>query len=165
MEEITEIIKIKGKNNRLVLYSLLIHSKRYATKNGIFYMSYNQMVEVTGLTKKTLIKIVRELEDLGLIIVNRSEITKFNTKLGKPITETNRYVVNLLGVINEIGKDKKDKNLINNDKLFNICDKNCIDCFNACLCHMFTNKELKIILSERNYREVIKFREYCTNII
>jgi len=165
MEEITEIIKIKGKNNRLVLYSLLIHSKRYATKNGIFYMSYNQMVEVTGLTKKTLIKIVRELEDLGLIIVNRSEITKFNTKLGKPITETNRYVVNLSGVINEIGEDKKDENLINNDKSFNICDKNCIDCFNACLCHMFTNKELKIILSERNYREVIKFREYCTNII
>lgn len=160
MEEIMEIIKVKGKNNQLVLYSLLVHSKRYAVKSGVFYMSYNQMMKVTGLTKKTLIKIIHQLEDLKLITVNRSEITTYNTKLNKPITETNRYIVNLLGVKSEI------ENEINiNIKLFRICDKNCIGCYNSCLCNMFTNKELKLVLSERNYSEVIKYREYCTNIM
>ena len=163
LEEIMEIIKIKGKNDRLVLYSLLVHSKRYAVKSGIFYMSYNQMMKVTGLTKMTLIKIVHKLEDLGLLTVNRSEVTKYNTKLNKPVTETNRYVVNLLGIISENEESKSDENNSNNTKLFNVCDKNCVDCFNACLCNMFTNKELKVMLSERNYSEVIKFREYCTN--
>jgi len=50
-------------------------------------------------------------------------------------------------------------------KLFNVCDKNCIECFNSCLCNMFTNKELKIILTDYDYREVTKYRDYCTNII
>lgn len=158
LEEIKEILNIKGKNNRLVLYSLLIHSKRYATKSGVFYMSYNQMIKVTGLTKKTLIKIVRNLEDLKFITVIRSENTKYNKKLQKPITETNRYIVTLLGVKNE----KEEINT--KTKTFNVCDKNCVNCFNACLCNMFTNKELKLILSKRNYSEVIKYREYCSNV-
>lgn len=161
LEEIMEIIKVEGKNDRLVLYSLLVHSKRYAVKSGVFYMSYNQMMKVAGLTKMTCIKIVHNLEDLGLLTVHRSEATKYNAKLNKPITETNRYVVNLLGIISEIENDEKEIN--HETLLFKVCDKNCIGCFNACLCNMFTNKELKKVLSERNYSEVVKFREYCTN--
>ena len=157
IEEITEIIKIKGKNNRLVLYSLLIHSKRYATKNGIFYMSYAQMTQVTGIkSRTTLIKIIKELEELKLINVKRDEKEPvYNAKKNKPISETNRYMINLL-----CSKLENE-----NNKTFNICDKNCIECFNACLCNMFTNKELKIILTDYDYREVTKYRDYCTNII
>jgi len=161
MEEIMEIIKIKGKNDRLVLYSLLIHSKRYAVKSGVFYMSYAQMMKVTGLTKMTLIKIVHQLEDLKLINVTRGEITKYNAKLNKPMTETNRYIVNLLGIKTEI----ENKENIIESKVFKICDKNCVGCFNSCLCYMFSNKELKVILSERNYSEVNKYKDYCTNIM
>ena len=156
LEEVTEIIKIKGKNDRLVLYSLLIHSKRYATKNGIFYMSYAQMTQVTGIkSRTTLIKIIKQLEELNLITVTRDETPKFNAKQNKIMSETNRYVINLLCSISEN----------ENNKIFNICDKNCIECFNACLCNMFTNKELKIILTDYDYREVTKYRDYCTNII
>lgn len=156
IEEIMEIIKIKGKNDRLVLYSMLIHSKRYAVKNGTFYMSYNQMSQVTGIkSRTTLVKIIKQLEILGLITVTRGEMPKFNTKLSKPISETNRYVINLLCSVLEN----------ENNKSFKVCDKNCVNCFNACLCNMYSNKELKIILSDWDYREVTKSRDLCTNTI
>jgi len=156
MEEIMEIIKIKGKNDRLVLYSLLIHSKRYAVKSGVFYMSYAQMTKVTGIkSRTTLVKIIKQLEELKLITVTRGETPTFNSKLNKPVSETNRYIVNLL-----CSNAEKE-----NNKLFGICDKNCIGCFNSCLCYMFTNKELKVVLTEWDYREVSKYRDYCTNII
>ena len=156
MEEIMEIIKIKGKNDRLVLYSLLIHSKRYAIKSGVFYMSYAQMMKVTGIkSRTTLVKIIKQLEESKLITVTRGETPTFNSKLNKPVSETNRYVVNLLCSNVEI----------EDGKLFKICDKNCIECFNSCMCYMFTNKELKVMLTDWDYREVTKYRDYCTTNI
>jgi len=156
IEEIMEIIKIKGKNDRLVLYSLLIHSKRYAVKSGVFYMSYAQMTQVTGIkSRTTLVKIIKQLEESKLITVTRGETPTFNSKLNKPVSETNRYIVNLL--CSNVEKE--------NNKLFGICDKNCIGCFNSCMCYMFTNKELKVMLTDWDYREVTKYRDYCTNIV
>jgi len=156
MEEIIEIIKVKGKNNQLVLYSLLVHSKRYSVKSGQFYMSYKQMSQVTGIkSRTTLVKIIKQLEELKLITVTRGEIAKYNTKLHKPITDTNKYIVNLLCPVLEIGTSV----------LFKVCDKDCVNCFNACLCNMYSNKELKVILTDWDYREVTKYRDYCTNIM
>jgi len=156
MEEIMEIIKIKGKNNQLVLYSLLVHSKRYSVKSGQFYMSYNQMTQVTGIkSRTTLVKVIKQLEELELITVTRGEVPKYNNKLSKPISETNKYIIKLLCPILEI----------ENNKLFKVCDKNCVNCFNACLCNMYSNKELKVMLTDWDYREVTKYREYCTNIM
>jgi len=156
MEEIIEIIKVKGKNNQLVLYSLLVHSKRYSIKSGQFYMSYKQMSQVTGIkSRTTLVKIIKYLEELKLIEVTRGEIAKYNTKLHKPITDTNKYIINLLCPVLEIGTSV----------LFKVCDKDCIGCFNACLCNMYSNKELKIVLSDWEYRDVTKYRDYCTNIM
>jgi len=57
-EELQDILKIKGKNQKRLLYALLIHSKRYANKDGIFYMSYKQMEDITGLTRMTVIKLL-----------------------------------------------------------------------------------------------------------
>jgi hypothetical protein len=31
---------------------MLLHSKRYSLKNGVFYMTYNQIEEMTGLSRK-----------------------------------------------------------------------------------------------------------------
>ena len=167
MEEIMEIIKIKGKNNQLVLYSLLVHSKRYSVKSGQFYMSYNQMMKATDLTKMTLIKIVHQLEDLKLITVTRGEKAKYNTKLNKPVSETNKYIINLLGIKTEIENELNitDFQPISELKSFKVCDKNCVGCFNACLFNMYSKKDLRVILSERYYSEVIKYKDYCTNII
>jgi hypothetical protein len=46
--EMKEIIKIKEKNTKIIFFAMLLHSKRYALKNGVFYMTYNQIEEMTG---------------------------------------------------------------------------------------------------------------------
>ena len=144
--EIEEILKIKGKNHKLVLYALLVHSKRYANKDGVFYMSYEQMKNATGIdSRTTLIKIINELEKSNLIKVIRN--ISGNNKL---IKDTNRYKINLLCSF-----------LYNpeNVKSITICDKNCQNCFNACLCRLFDNKKLKTMLTRREYEALIKNTE------
>jgi len=71
--EIEEILKVKGKNHKLLLYALLVHSKRYANKDGVFSMAYSQMVNATGLSDKTVKTIIKELEQLNIIQVFRNK--------------------------------------------------------------------------------------------
>jgi Fic family protein len=68
--EINQIIlQCPEKNQKLLVYSMLIHSKRFANKDGIFYMTFNQMEEVSGLTRMTCINQINKLEKLGAIEV------------------------------------------------------------------------------------------------
>ena len=46
-----------------------------------------------------------------------------------------------------------------NVKSITICDKNCQNCFNACLCRLFDNKKLKTMLTRREYEALIKNTE------
>ena len=148
--EVEEILKIKGKNHKLVLYTLLVHSKRYANKDGIFSMAYSQMVNATGLTEMTVIKIIKDLEKQNIIQVMRNKEYNYNIELNKSIQDTNRYKINLYSII-----------LYNpeNVKSITICDKNCQNCFNACLCRLFDNKQLKTMLTRREYEALIKNTE------
>lgn len=149
--EIKEILKLKGKNEKLLLYVMLIHSKRYATKKGIFYMTYKQMSELTGLSTRTAIRLVQKLEDINIIDVNRDDnIPIYNTKYKIPMNLPNKYKLNLL----------YDKNGINeNHKNFQVCDKNCHDCFNMCLCTLFTENELKTALTKNNYYQLKTYKK------
>jgi len=143
--EMKEILKAKSKNEKLTLYSMLIHSKRYGTKNGIFYMSYSLMTKATKLTRKTLIKIVTQLnEDKFINIIQRNKPIINNGKFMG--SETNKYKITL-NISNE-----------NNDKIF-IVDKddNCIDSFNQCLLDWYNKKEIKQLLGKRHYTEVISY--------
>jgi len=146
-KEIEQIMNIKGKNEKLLLYSMLIHSKRYSTKDNIFYMTYTQMEEVTGLDRRTTIRLIKKLEENDIIKVTRSNIVKYNKKLSKPTSESNRYKINLLS----------DKNNIN-DKEFKVCDRNCTGCFYVCLCNMYSNNELKNMFSRDQYDNIKEFR-------
>jgi hypothetical protein len=146
-KEIEQIMSIKGKNEKLLLYAMLIHSKRYSTKDNIFYMTYLQMQQVTGLSEDTVIRIVKRLENNNIIEVTRSNIVKYNKKLNKPTTEVNRYKINLLSRKNNI-----------NDKEFKVCDKNCTGCFYVCLCKMYSNNELQKLISRDQYDNIKGFR-------
>ena len=148
--EVEEILKIKGKNHKLVLYTLLVHSKRYANKDGIFSMAYSQMVNATGLSDKTVKTIIKELEQLNIIQVFRSKEYNYNKELNKSIQDTNKYKINLYCV-----KLYNPENV----KSITICDKNCQNCFNACLCRLFDNKQLKTMLTRREYEALIKNTE------
>mgnify|MGYP000158889604 CR=1 FL=1 len=148
--EIEEILKIKGKNHKLVLYALLVHSKRYQLKDKTFYMTYKQLEQSTGLTKRTLINIIHELEELKVIDVLRDNKIIFNKDKDKFVSNANKYIINLLG-----------EKLYNpeNVKSITICDKNCQNCFNACLCRLFDNKKLKTMLTRREYEALVKNTE------
>lgn len=144
--EIEEILKIKGKNHKLVLYTLLVHSKRYANKDGVFYMSYEQMKNATGIdSRTTLIKIINELEKSNLIKVIRN-ISGDN----KLIKDTNRYIINLLCSI--YGKPE-------NGKSISICAKNCQNCFNACLCRLFSDSELRKMITKDHFYKLQTFKK------
>lgn len=87
-----EIIKIKEKNTKIILFAMLLHSKRYSLKNGVFYMSFKQIEEMTGLGIKAATNNINELEEKGYIEVVDRNIKQNHTYLKKP----NKYKINLI---------------------------------------------------------------------
>jgi len=145
--EVREILKAKSKNEKLTLYSMLIHSKRYATKSGVFYFPYSLMEQATGLTRKTLIKMVNLLEGSKFIeIISRNKGIEH-----KFMKESNKYKITL--------------NIIQN--LDNISDKvfdynegdNYIESFNNCLLGWFNNKDIKELCGRRHYEELMDYKD------
>lgn len=145
-EEIMSILHVDGKNEKVVLYSLLIHKKRYANKDGIFYMSYKQMQESTGLSERTVIRVIKRLELNNIISVTRNSVIKYNKGLKKPTSEVNIY--------NYLLSDKK-YNTFNSNK-FSVCDKNCHNCFCTCLFRLLSKSEIKTILPRKQYQSFLK---------
>ena len=82
-EEIVEILKAKQKNAKLLLFALLVHNKKYFSVDGVFYMSYKQMSEATGLSVRTCIYQMKNLVAQNLVKVVGSKIPD-NYKYYKP---------------------------------------------------------------------------------
>lgn len=150
--EMDTILTVKKKNLKKILFILLIQNKRYKTDFNIFHMSYDEMGEVSGLCPTTCNRIALELEELKLITIYRSKKVMYVN--GNFYNEKNRYELN---IFNDI-----DLNTVKNDNsIFNVCDKDCISCFNACLCKLYSEKELKKKLPRKQYEQVIQFKKYC----
>jgi hypothetical protein len=147
--EIKEILKAKSKNEKLVLYSMLIHSKRYARKSGVFYFPYSLMMLATSLTRMTLIKIVNNLAENNFI-----EIVSRNTAIEhKFMKEPNKYRVTL-NVIEVVEVDDKSFEFTEGD--------NYLESFNNCIINSFENKEIKQLCGRRFYEDLM---DYKNNII
>ena len=148
--EIKEILKAKSKNEKLVLYSMLIHSKRYAKKSGVFYFPFSLMEQATNLTSKTIRKIINKLEDNNYIeIVSRNIAVEH-----KFMKEPNKYKVTLNIV--------EDKEVENKCFEFNEGD-NYMDSFNECIITNFENKDIKILLGRRHYEELMDYKDNLNN--
>jgi len=135
--EITEILKQSNKNEKLLLYAMLVYSKRYADDNGIFYMSYKQMSIETGIKGRiTLLKIVNKFDTTGVI---ERIIKDFNkTK------EVNSFKINI--------------NMIADDNMFLVDKKdNCRESFNNCLLAWFDNKYIKNLCGRRHYEGIMRY--------
>ena len=145
-EEIKEILKASGKNNKLVLYSMLIHSKRYAKKSGIFYFPYSLMMLATNLSRVTLIKIVNQLSENSFI-----EIVSRNTPIEhKYMKEPNKYKITL-----NIIEDKD----VEEEKCFEFNEgDNYIESFNNCIINNFENKEIKSLCGRRFYEDLMDYK-------
>ncbi|MEW9700705.1 helix-turn-helix domain-containing protein [Paenibacillus sp. SI8] len=74
--EIDAIIRqCPQKNQKAIVYAMLVHSKRWG--NGVFYMSYVQIEEATGVDDNTVGRQINNLEKLGVIeIVRRNQKQK-----------------------------------------------------------------------------------------
>jgi hypothetical protein len=147
--EVAEIMKLQLNTHKLVLYSLLVQSKRYATKHGSFYMAYSQLTKCTGLKRNQLIKIIDKLAEENFIeILSRNDKVK-----GTHLKRANRYKIKFY-TVDDI---ENDEFII--EKNFN---ENLNSKFMSNVCLLFTNEELKSKCNRRQYEE---FRDYRLSMV
>jgi hypothetical protein len=154
-DETRQIIEVEGKSDKLVIYAMLTHSKRYALSNGVFYMTVVQIEEATGLTDKTIRNAVKRLEEKNLIeVVSRNQGT-IDRKTGQKTKKPNKYKVTL-AVSCALGEGQENRK-------FTVCGKGCENCLQACLCSFYKDEEIKKVVSRRQFEDIREFREYCSN--
>lgn len=133
--EIEEILKQPSKNKKILLFAMLVYSKRYADNNGIFYMSYKQMIDATGIKeRKTFTTIVNRFDRMGIV-----------KRISKDTNITNSYKI-IFDVI------LSDKTFLINE------DDNCREIFHKCLLEWFSIKDIKKLCGKRHYFEISKFK-------
>lgn len=146
-EEMKQILKLKSKNEKLLAYCLLIHSKRYAMKNGHFYMVYRHMSEASGLAEKTTRTLVNKLEASGVLEIierNRRVIDK-NGKISRTEKKPNIYKMNIVCKEQENSSFKVEYNGLNYS-----------NSFNSCIMYYFDRTTLKGMLPRRQYQSIVK---------
>lgn len=133
--EIDAIIRqCPQKNQKAIAYAMLVHSKRWG--NGVFYMSYTQIEEATGVDDNTVGRQINKLEKLNVIeIVHRNQKQK-GTFRKKP----NFYRITL-----DIGEIADERSYDANDAAG----------FGDCLRFFYTDKELRTLLPRRQREAVL----------
>ncbi|THD15554.1 hypothetical protein CI793_12310 [Anoxybacillus ayderensis] len=140
--EMKWIIQAKRKNEQLILFSMLIHSKRFANAKGIFYMTQEQLANATGLDIRTIQNILPKLEQMGFIeYISRNQKQKGTYK-----KKANRYK---LHIENEINANENTYTIQCNNLKY-------ADSFNHCLISLFDIDYLKNNLSRRQFNELKK---------
>ena len=142
--EMKWIIQAKRKNEQLVLFAMLIHSKRFADAKGVFYMTQQQLADATGLTDRTIRNIMPKLEQMGFI----QYIARNQKQKGTYKKKANRYMLHI-HIENEINANENTYTIQCNNL-------NCADSFNHCLISLFDIDYLKNNLPRRQYDELKK---------
>lgn len=146
-EEMKQILRLRTRNEKLLAYCLLIHSKRYARKNGQFYMVYRQMSEASGLCEKTTRNLVNKLEQNGILeIVERNR--KVKDKVGRVIKKEKKPNIYKMNV----------ECLSAGSSSYKVVYKglNYSDSFNSSLLCFFDLQGLKEVLPRRHYDRIRK---------
>lgn len=128
------------KNQKLITYAMLMHSKRHANAQGVFYFSFKDIGTATGLVEMTAISQVNKLIELNVIeVIERNRIQK-GRGLQKKLP--NLYRLNLKH--NDLSEAES--------KVFSTQNMNDIQ---LCLKFYFTDKELKKMLPRRQFENLI----------
>ena len=96
--EMEAVITVKKGHLRNLFYSFILHSKKYAKKDGSFFFSYSTMSKMGNAQNRgSLLTYVSLLEEAGYIeIVNRGSLNKALTKeYGRVMFDTNTYRVTI----------------------------------------------------------------------
>lgn len=140
--EMLPILKLKTKNEKILAYCLLIHSKRFANAKGIFYMSYAQMAEASGMDIRTTKRVTPKLNENGFLNIVQHNQKKKGTYFKKP----NKYQLNCFNISNS-----------GNSYTFRCDDMMNYTCsLSDTLTHLFTDKELHTYMTRRQYQSLIK---------
>ncbi|WP_151737231.1 TOTE conflict system archaeo-eukaryotic primase domain-containing protein [Paenibacillus tengchongensis] len=76
--EIDAIIrKCPSKNHKALAYAMLVHSKRWASATGTFFMTLDQMAQAAGVDRVTAWRNVPKLEEVQII-----EVVRRNQRVG-----------------------------------------------------------------------------------
>lgn len=135
-EEIEKIMDLKRFTQQNMMYAMLVHSKRFASKTGVFFMSAKQIVDATCIkSDKTCRAIAKELEQLGYIEIVRQGIAN------KP----NKYRV----LIRADENVKQSKIKIESDVV------NLMDNYILNLNNMYSKKELRNKVNIRCYYRIM----------
>lgn len=74
-EEILQILNIKEKHLKQLAFSFLIHSKRYAKKDGSFYLTYSTLEAMgNSANRSRTLSYIKLLEEKGFIEVHSSNV-------------------------------------------------------------------------------------------
>lgn len=95
-KEILDILEVSNWKQKKLYLSMVIHSKRYAKEDGIFYMAYSTMSNMGNTTERgRLLKMVLSLENQKKVkVVSRAVVDVARTKAaGQVLHEANRYKV------------------------------------------------------------------------
>ncbi|KAB7668932.1 TOTE conflict system archaeo-eukaryotic primase domain-containing protein [Bacillus sp. B1-b2] len=98
------------KKLRAVIFSLMVHSKRFSAEDNNFYMSYEQLKKSTGLSPKSLMNHVAILEKNNVIKVTRSP-TIFDGVAPRNYPNTYQVLLNKLSIPNDIIKEMTFENV------------------------------------------------------
>ena len=145
-EIMEKVLAVQGKGKgikalRKLLFVMIIHSLMYSDKEGIFYMTYDQMNEATGTqnNRNKLKNRIDKLAEQRHIEIIRRDKREEGRKKHKP----NKYRV---------------KNLPNKEpeKGFKVCNRpdRCKDCMSKAICFIYTNKEIKDKFSYRKAKKI-----------
>lgn len=121
--EILEVLEPKQMHLKQLLFILLVHSKKHANKDGVFYMTYKQMADMGADNNGArLLKHIKQLEEIGLM-----EVVERNRKNGlkhlpnkykvnvSPTTE--RYIELDTTLTHDVKLEKVVAHLVTEDKL------------------------------------------------
>lgn len=137
----TIITECKTKGEKQLSYAMLIHAKRFAKKNGEFYMTLSQMAETTGMTDRNAQRVIAKLEENNLIkVTQRNEKQK-----GTYIKVPNKYIVCFANCTS---------NATNITYLSDIKEKFDVD-FSDCLTKLYSKKELNSLLPRRQRESLL----------
>jgi len=108
---------------------MLIHSKRLANMQGVFYMSFKQLNKATGIFDQALQSQMKKLIEIGIVE---------KVKSGKKEHRPNYYKVNLKVEVSEnVFTTESDNN------------------FKECVLNFYTDKQLKGMFTRRQYDSLI----------
>lgn len=133
-----------------ILYAILVHGKRYSDEEGIFYMTYDQIRDSSGIgSNSTVCKCISDLDNWGYInIVSRNVKAEDASKKKQP---------NVYQIINIQYGENKD--------VFKLCDRKCLceTCFFNMLSKCYDTKTLDNVVTRSIKSKVLKLNNNCSS--